>query len=997
VKLNSKSTQTSKTQSSQTPSEVTQSQKTALDTGAKQSTVGAVDKLAQTPMGLGLESVAPGSRKALHELPKVDTSRPVDQLPKAQGVLQGLWSYFQDFRTGGSSTRETNRSRKLVSDVKKFAEPLSKFSDEDLRAQTQVFKNQISEATETQREALATATAELEKSPSENREAAQTNVRKCRVALTRAEKKVLDKILPEAFATVREATFRATGMFQYDVQTMAGALLHNDLVAEMYTGEGKTLAATLPTYLNALSGHGYHVVTVNDYLSKRDAEEMGEVYRNLGMSVGILQGNNKQFMIDPYKAGEPEEAGAPREISRGEAYQADITYGTACEFAFDYLRDNGVKNSKDKVQRPLYGVLLDEVDSLLIDEARTPHIIAGQGDAPETPELQKFRDLVETLDWETDVEWDMDAHWVSLTEEGHKKVESALGTDNLYAQEHANELFYLTNALKARFLFRKDEHYTIIEGEIRTVGHSGHAMMGRRFSHGLHQALEVKENVKIRDENLTSASITMRDYLSMYQRVSGMTGTAVSAKDVFKQVYGLDVARVPTRKDLIRVDHPDKVFATHQEKLEAFLDGVEDAHKSGRPILIGVEWTNTAEMLGDLLKKRGLECSVLGAKTDEEEADIIGLAGRPGAITVATTRGGRGVDIKLGGNAKILANQFVKDGLSKPEAKAKAVEITASEKAEVLESGGLFVMAFEHLDSRRRDDQLRGRAGRQGAPGATVFYTSMEDALYDGMDPVDEIRKGEKEFEEKAARNLTESALDRSEGQVNDVLTSSLPYDDVTSVHRNRFYDMRDAIMDTENCGAIVEQAIQECFDALFAEHGESKDVLKSKDEARRLYKNLAQVLPLPQTEPPPQWIGMSLADVRKNIDQLNEKLLARRVGSVGVELETQIQKQTLLQSMDFAWQAYLEEVHDLRQGIGWRAFAQKDPKLEFKLEGAKLYDETIGNLRSILARDLLKKMPRLKTPPPSPLEEQNVMEAGDRNRMTAGHGMPVPPSSTED
>jgi preprotein translocase subunit SecA len=949
-----------------------------------------VDKIQNRP-GLGLKRTAPGASTTLHELPKVDTTRPIDELPVAQGVLQGLWGHFNDFRTGSGSTREVNRARKLVAEVKKHASSCAQLSDSDLRAQTQIFKDTISDATVGQRAALAAAEADLKAAHGETRSEKTNGVRTARIALTKAEKKVLDRLLPEAFATVREATFRATGMFQYDVQSMAGVLMHNGLVAEMYTGEGKTLAATLPSYLNALTGHGYHVVTVNDYLSKRDAEEMGVIYRNLGMSVGILQGNNKQFLIPAHQPGEADNAGSAVEVSRGEAYTADITYGTACEFAFDYLRDNGVRDTKDKIQRPLSGVLLDEVDSLLIDEARTPHIIAGSGDVPEHEELAKFRDLVANLDWNKDVEWDMDANWVSLTEEGHTKVEKQLGTDNLYDADHANELFYLTNALKARFLFRKDEHYTIIDGEIRTVGHSGHAMMGRRFSHGLHQALEVKEDVKIRNENTTSASITMRDYLGMYQSVSGMTGTAVSAKNVFQEVYGLDVARVPTRKDLIRVDHPDKVFKTHEEKLKAFVDDLEEAHKTGRPILVGVEWTSTAEMLGKLLEERGLNCNVLGAKTDEEEADIIGLAGQSGAITVATTRGGRGVDIKLGGSAKILAQQLQEqEGLSTPEAKSKAALQTAKNKAEVLELGGLFVMSFEHLDSRRRDDQLRGRAGRQGAPGATAFYTSMEDALFDGMEPVEDIRKGEKDFENKAARNLTEAALDRSEGQVNDVLTSSLPYDQVTSLHRTRYYEMRDAVLETEDCSAIVATAVAEAFDEIFKSHGEGKDVLADKKQTRRLYQNLAAVLPLPKSEPPPQWSTMSLNEIRKNIDALTDTLMARRVGSIGLELEQSIQKQTLIQSIDLAWQGYLEQVHELRQGIGYRAFAQKDPKLEFKIEGAALYDETIGELRAILTRDILKKLPKLKAEPSG--NETDPVNSPKRKRGTAGPRTLTPP-----
>ena len=907
-----------------------------------------------------------GSVQALHTLPPVELAPPTpDGIPKPKGVFQGLLAMARDFISGSTAARETNRSRKLVSEINALAVPMSKLSDEQLRAQTPKLKATIAEATGLQRMALTAAEDALSKAGPTVRDVAQKEVREARKALTKAETKVLNKILPEAFATVREGARRSTGMFHFDVQAMAGALMHQGMVAEMYTGEGKTLAATMPSYLAALAGHGFHVVTVNDYLARRDAEEMGEIYRTLGMSVGILQNDHKQFVIDPSKPDEAAGAEKPRAVMRKEAYEADITYGTASEFAFDHLRDNQVRDPQQKVQRPLYGVLLDEVDSLLIDEARTPHILAGQGEDPDKEMHDLARDLVSGLDWKTDVEWDLEEHWVSLTEAGYSKVVDKLGIENLYDEENFDQLYYLDNALRARFLLRKDEHYTEIDGEIRTIGHSGHAMIGRRFTRGLHQALEAKEGLELRPENVTSASITMRDFLGMYQRASGMTGTAVSAKELFQQVYGLDVARVPTRKPLIRVDHPDRVAATAAAKVEMFLDDLEKAHATGRPILVGCEWTSTAEALGEMIKKRGIECNVLGAKTDVEEASIIANAGRIGAVTVATTRGGRGVDIKLGGNAKVVASELALGGkVDAAEAQAQAAKTVAAEKAEVLEKGGLLVMSFEHLDSRRRDDQLRGRAGRQGDPGATVFYASLQDSLFDGVKEAEEALKSDKPIDDDTTRNLTERALDRSENKVNDVLTQSLPYDNIVSMHRQRFYDLRENVLEVADCRPIVHGAIGEALDNVFEEYGKPKKKLESEKDARFLYHALGRLLPLPAGDPPPKWTEVPIREIRADIDKLVDALLDKRDDAVGEEFGRLLERDILVRSLDLAWSGYLDDVQDLREGIGWRAFAQKDPKIEFAIEAASIYDQMVKGARGLMVADLMKKMPK-KMPPP--------------------------------
>ncbi|MBI4815720.1 MAG: hypothetical protein HY791_05670 [Deltaproteobacteria bacterium] len=893
----------------------------------------------------------------LTELPPVKlTPAKPDGLPEAEGVLQGLWGRAQDLVSGSTATRETHRARKLTLEVSALAEPMQKLSDAELKAQTQKLKAQIAETVQPQRVALEQAEKALAAAGPEARESARGEVHKARVALYRAEKKVLDQILPEAFATCREATRRAAGMFHYDVQVMGGVLMHNGLVAEMYTGEGKTLAATMPAYLNALAGHGFHVVTVNDYLARRDAMEMSSIYGYLGMSVGVLQSNHTQYVIDPQKAGKLRETSGRRE-----SYDADITYGTASEFGFDYLRDNGVMDTSLKTQRPLYGALLDEIDSLLIDEARIPLIIAEGGGKPDVSVAEKARDLVDTLDWKTDVEWDMEEHWVNLTDAGYEKVQKAFGGENLYEAKNLDSLHEIQNALTARFLMRKDEHYTIIDGEIRTVGLSGHAYAGRRFMAGLHQALELKERVEVKPENITKASITMRDFLGLYGRAGGMTGTAVSAKEVFKQVYGLDVARVPTRKPLIRVDYPDKHFGTVNEKVEAFVADLKKAHETGRPVLIGVEYTSTAERLGEILEERGLPCHVLGAKSDAIEASVIAQAGRVGAITVATTRGGRGVDIKLGGDAKGIAADLVKTKKMAPD---KAIELAqkqcAEDRAKVLANGGLMVMSFEHLDSRRRDDQLRGRAGRQGDPGATAFYSSFEDPIYDGMTELEKFKKGEAKFDEKKAPGLIERALDRSENQVNGILSQSLPYDVVTSRHRHQFYQEREDVLTLTDCRPIVLGAIDDAISRELDQYGGSKKKLESDAMAKELYTSLSKMLPLPPGDPPPNWTERTLGDIKQDLDTLVNALLSRRDQKVGEEISRVLEREALVTAMDQAWSGYLDAVMALRDGIGFRAYAQKDPKLEFQKEASELYNQTIQEARIIAAEALLTRMPSL-------------------------------------
>lgn len=716
---------------------------------------------AKRPSGAGVPRFEP-----LVELPPAPLS-PLrrDRLPEPEGVLQGWWHKGLELIQGRGSLSEISRARRLVGQVRDLEPRFGAMSDRELRAQTAIFRDLLKLKTAPEASVLEAAERALASAAFEDRAELGERVRAARVALYKVERKVLDAILPEAFATVREAGRRATGMYPFEVQVLAGALMDRGMAAEMYTGEGKTLAATMPAYLNALAGHGFHVVTVNDYLAKRDAEEMSAIYGFLGMTVGVLQNNQRQLQIDPPapkngNGARPE----PRAITRKDAYACDITYATASELGFDYLRDNGVSSLSDRVQRPLSGALIDEVDAILIDEARTPLIIAQQGADPDAAALIRFRDIAERLDWKPaddgeigDVEWNQKENWVSLTDRGEEKVARFLGVENLFTTENMDQLRQVYDALQARFLLRADEDYAVIDDKVVTIGKNGHALAGRRFTRGLHQAIEAKENVEILPDTPTRASVTMRDYFAMYALTSGMTGTALSARDLLAKVYGLEVARVPTREKLIRIDHPDLVFRTKAEKKAAFLEDVERAHRTGRPILVGVEWTSTAEDLAKDLRARGLPVEVLTAKDDDEEARIIANAGRIGAITVVTTRGGRGVDIKLGGNARIIAESIVKQGgRAADEAYQKAAAESAKERARVLKACGLLVMGYEHLDSRRRDDQLRGRAGRQGDPGG-------DDLLHLARGSALRRREGRREDAERrcAVRHPSRAVADR--------------------------------------------------------------------------------------------------------------------------------------------------------------------------------------------------------------------------------------------
>jgi preprotein translocase subunit SecA len=901
--------------------------------------------------------------------------------PKAEGVLQGLWGRIGDFFRQSSATTELSRARRVAKEVAALEPTYRAMTDSALRAETLRFKQELASGTADARGALARARAAFASASPQASAPLRAAVVDAERALMKVEQKVLEDLLPEAFAAVREASRRATGMFPYDVQVVGGALMHRGMIAEMYTGEGKTLAATMPVYLDALVGRGFHVATVNDYLARRDAEEMSAIYGFLGLSVGVLQsGHEQQFVIRP---GQP---AAP--ATRREAYEADITYATVSELGFDYLRDNQVLLAEDRVQRPAYAVLLDEVDSLLIDEARIPLILAGPGAPPEPQRLAHWDaiarkihdDVLASIRGEpkadavfdaNDIEWE--EHWVGFTDAGQDKLIAALGLPDLFVaidprrgQEAMHpELPYLLDALRAHFLMRENEQYAVVDGKVATIGVSGHLGPGRRFIGGLHQALEAKHGLEIQPENQTVASITMRDYLGLYAKNAGMTGTAASAREVLREVYKFDVARVPTRKPLVRVDYPDKHFATFGEKTACFLDDTAVLHATGRPILVGVEYTHTAEWLGRELEKRGLPVEVLGAKSDKEEAEIIARAGRPGAVTVVTTRGGRGVDVKLGGSLAQHVQDLVASGLPREAAVAEAGARHAKARAEVLAKGGLVVLAFEHLDSRRRDDQLRGRAARQGEPGATVFYSSAEDRLFDDAKRYQAIRSGDEAWSLSRAPRDTEAALSQSENKVNGALLTSKPFDQVIDHFRTSFYQARDEVLAANDGRGIARGLISAALDHAFEQADVGFDErLRGQAAADALWAELGTFLALPPGPPPSDWAQAELEPLRAKVDQLVDVLLSQRDAAVGGELAGVMEKADILRACDRGLAQFIDEAERLRQAIHWRAFAQKEPRTEFLREVGILYGQLMASIAREAAATILTTTPQL---PPLP------------------------------
>ena len=749
----------------------------------------------------------------------------------------------------------------------------------------------------------------------------------------------LDDLLPEAFAAVREASRRALGMRHFDVQLIGGITLHQGRIAEMRTGEGKTLVATLPVYLNALTGRGVHVITVNDYLAKRDAAWMGAVYHALGISVACLQ-HDDSLLYDP----ENEDAeDVMRSVHRREAYAADVTYGTNSEFGFDYLRDNLALTADQRVQRELVYAIVDEVDYILIDEARTPLIISGPTQTP-IQSYGQFAQLARRLQEEDDFAIDGKTRAVSLTDDGITKIERALNVDNLYAPEHYTAVHFLENALKAEFVFHRDKEY-VVNGENEVVivdEFTGRLMPGRRYSEGLHQAIEAKENVQIRRESMTLATITLQNYFRMYDRLAGMTGTASTEAEEFLKIYNLDPLPIPTNMPSIREDYSDLIYLNEDSKFKAIVRTLKELHDEGRPVLVGTASIETSERLSALLHREGLDHEVLNAKQHDREAEIIAQAGRLGSITVSTNMAGRGTDIILGGN---------------PEGRDS--DEWQEEHDEVLKLGGLFILGTERHEARRIDNQLRGRAGRQGDLGASQFYVSLEDEIIKrfGGDKVKSIMgwsgiKDEEAVENRMVSRAFENAQVRVEGNNFEMRKHLVEYDDVINRQRSIVYSERARVLQSEDLRDNIRQMIgDECAFIVDSHLGDRDPANWDVDGFQTVVR---------AAMPGPDWIepGQILDLTRTEItDELAEYALAVHQAmeeQLSVERIRELERFILLQTLDTLWVQHLTAMEQMRLSSGLQAYGQRNPLVMYRQESHGMFQELMDRLRNGIVRTVL-------------------------------------------
>ena len=776
-----------------------------------------------------------------------------------------------------------------------------------------------------------------------------------------AEGESLDDLLPEAFATVREASVRTIGQRHFDVQLIGGIALHKGTIAEMKTGEGKTLVSTLAGYLNALSGEGVHIVTVNDYLAKRDSEWMGTIYKFLGISVGLLQNGMRLSLKKP-------------------AYEADITYGTNSEFGFDYLRDNMVTRPEMRVQRGHHYAIVDEVDSILIDEARTPLIISGAG-TKSAGTYKDFAKAVRGLTPDIDFEMDEAKHTIATTEIGLEKVERALNIDDIYNDESGQLVNHLQQALKAEYMFHRDQQYVVIDGEVKIVDEfTGRIMEGRRYSEGLHQAIEAKENVQVREENQTLATITLQNYFLMYDKLSGMTGTAMTEDAEFREVYHVPVQVIPPNRPVKREDLDDLVYRTIDAKFEAVVRDVEERHQNGQPVLVGTVSIDNSERISRILSKRGIKHNVLNAKFHEREAQIIAQAGREGAVTIATNMAGRGTDILLGGNPDVMAEDIIRNqGIEPAEAtqeqkeaaRKEAKEICATEREAVTAAGGLCVIGTERHESRRIDNQLRGRSGRQGDPGQTQFYLSLEDDLMRrfGGDRMDGVAAMMQRYElpddmpikAKIVTKLVEGAQHKVE-EVNFAMRKNvLDYDDVMNKQRQVIYAERNKILDGKDLMELIETVTASTTQRVCEEfcYGDADEW-----DLEGLEKWLTELTG--KTDLPEFTEDTKFEQLEEDVTSFVQKTFDEKTQKLGEEVMRELAAQVMLRVIDTRWMAYLQEMDYLKTGIGLRGFGQRDPLVEYKTEAYEAFTLLVNTmyedfLRTILRLELVNR-PRQNT-----------------------------------
>jgi preprotein translocase subunit SecA len=795
-----------------------------------------------------------------------------------------------------------------------------------------------------------------------------------------AADETLDDLLPEAFAVVREAAKRTLGQRHFDVQLVGGMVLHEGHIAEMKTGEGKTLVATLPVYLNALAGEGVHVVTVNDYLAKRDSEWMGQVYRFLGMTVGcIVHG-----LTDD---------------QRREAYGADITYGTNNEYGFDYLRDNMKYTLSAMAQRGHAYAIVDEVDSILVDEARTPLIISGPTE--DQSETYKSVDALMANLIDGDIELDEKTRQVNLTESGNERMTQFLRgaglmeVGDLYDTENITLLHHVNQALKAHKLFQRDKDYIVKNNQVIIIDEfTGRMMEGRRFSDGLHQALEAKEQVTVLPENVTLASITFQNYFRLYRKLAGMTGTALTEAAEFMDIYKLDVRDIPTNVPVRRVDHDDEVYRTADEKNEAIVKLVEECIARQQPVLVGTTSIEKSEQLSELMKKRKIKHHVLNARYHEQEASIVAQAGGPGAVTIATNMAGRGTDIQLGGNAEMrIKNEL--DGITDEEGRQREIERiraeVAANKQKALSSGGLYVVGTERHESRRIDNQLRGRSGRQGDPGASKFFLSLQDDLMRifGSERMDGIlQKLGLEPGEAIIHPWVNKALEKAQQKVEarnfEMRKNILKYDNVLNDQRKVIFEQRREIMSADDVSDEIADFREEVVESLVARHipekayAEQWDAKGLQDEVQRIFG-----IELPVTD----WTkeeGIAEEEVRNRITQAVEARAAARVAEYGPEIMRYVEKAILLQTLDHNWREHIVNLDHLRQYVGLRSYGQRDPLNEYKSEAFELFESLLAKLRTEVIQQVMQVQIQTGAPPPA-LEPQPlpVMQASHIDPVT--------------
>ena len=837
------------------------------------------------------------------------------------------------------SEKEVKRVKPIVDKINSLEDEMSKLKDSELRAKTEYFKKQLQEG------------------------------------------KTLDDILPEAFAVVREASKRVLGMRHFDVQLIGGIILHQGRIAEMKTGEGKTLVATLPVYLNALEGQGVHVITVNDYLAKRDSEWMGKLYKFLGLSVGLV-----------IAGMEPKE--------KQDAYNADITYGTNNEFGFDYLRDNMVIYKDQLVQRGLHYAIIDEIDSILIDEARTPLIISGR--ANESSDLYKRADnfvskLTPKVIIEEDVKdfdqaednekydyiVDLKAKSASLTQKGIKKAEDFFGLDNFNDLENSSLVHHVNQALRAHGIMKKDIDYIVKDGEVLIVDEfTGRIMYGRRYNNGLHQAIEAKEHVKIADESKTLATITFQNLFRMYDKLSGMTGTAMTEEAEFQEIYNLDVVEIPTNKPMIRKDENDVIYKNENAKYRAIVESIKESHSKGQPVLVGTVSIEKSEKLSGLLRKEGIKHEVLNAKYHEKEAEIVAQAGKYGAVTIATNMAGRGTDIMLGGNSEFLAKEEMRKKKVSPELIEEANtyyetddqeilearkqfkklvekydEQIKDEKEKVIEAGGLKIIGTERHESRRIDNQLRGRSGRQGDIGESKFFIGLDDDLMKifGGDAITKVYNtlGADEdmpIQSRIISNAVENAQKKVEGRNFSIRKNVLKYDDVMNAQREIIYKQRREVLDGENINESIINMIE------FVADNTPSMFIDPEDESLNIESLNAEIVDefgiemldyIKSNKNEPEKIAEHLKEEALNIYKQKEE-------EITSDQMRELERVVMLKVVDEKWMNHIDSMDELKNGIGLRAYGQKDPVVQYRLEGFDMFDEMINDIKFDVTKILM-------------------------------------------